>query len=427
MWKKDEVIATAFDTTVDMVTRNGWDFVPSTKDKTLSAKEFNKAVKAFQTFNFSEVLDNIIYQMLAYGDAFLELRRFEGTLVKELHPLETTEMRINYNEHGHILGFLQIPSNHASTTQNKAAAIPGTVKFTAEGVIHFRMKWMGSKIYSETPLEPIARQWATKQNAFNYLDQLFMNIHPEIFIHLKGASKEQFEMARETMWRFKTTPQRPLMTYGSQDSSTDVKEIKPNFDRANGLFSVLEYLREAVLMITRVPPVWVGLVNRSGANKGNSEAQVFSFETRIRKIQQKIEHKVNTELMPALGFGHIEFNFNPITFKAEKSALEGAAILSSINVEPKGIVKFLKRNGITDVGVDDFKKPEDMMLGAGNQAARNITSPSRQPSDKMAVKSNLDQTGSSAAGSKKLDEQAMKTRSTTNFNGYPYVITPKGE
>ena len=27
MWKRDEVIATAFDTTVDMVTRNGWDFV----------------------------------------------------------------------------------------------------------------------------------------------------------------------------------------------------------------------------------------------------------------------------------------------------------------------------------------------------------------------------------------------------------------
>ena len=425
MWKRDEVIATAFDTTVDMTTRNGYDFVAKTGDKTLSAREKKQITDKFSELNFSEILDNLIYQMITYGDAFLELRRKNGTTISELHPLETTEMRINYNQHGVVENYTQIPRNYANPYNRQAASmsVPGQVNFNAKDVIHFRMKWMGSRIYSETPLEPVSRIWATKQNSFNYLDQMFMNLRPELFIHLKGASKEQYDQAVETIWRAKTQPGRPIITYGKTESATDVKEISANFGNTQGLFDVLEYLREAVLMITRVPPVWVGLVNRSGANKGNSEAQIFSFETRIRKIQSKIENVINLHLLPALGYNHIEFNFNPISFKSEKEAIQNAAVLSSMNVKPQGIIKFLKRNGITDVEEEDFRTPEEYLSlqnktqsGDSNQTARNKVSPSRQPSDKQSVKSNIDQTGSSEAGSKKLEEQSMQTRSTTSFN-----------
>jgi len=292
------------------------------------------------------------------------------------------------------------------------------------------MKWMGSKIYSETPLEPVARIWAAKQNAFNYLDQMFMNLHPELFIHLKGASKDQFNETRETLWRAKTQPGQPILTYGATDSSTEVKEVIANFGNTQGLFPVLEYLREAVLMITRVPPVWVGLVNKSGANKGNSEAQIFSFETRVKKIQQKVENIITKDLLPKLGYTHIEFNFNPISFKSEKDAVQNAAIFSSINVKPKGIINYLKTYGVTSVKEEDFNTPEDMMKlqqkmsggEEGNQSARNNVSPSRQPSDKMKVTSKLDQTGSSKEGSKKLESQGMNTRSMSGFNQYPYTF-----
>ena len=135
--------------------------------------------------------------------------------------------------------------------------------------------------------------------------------------------------------------------------------------------------------------------------------------------------------MPKLGFQFIEFNFNPISFKSEKEAIQNAAVLSSINIKPSGIMKYLKRNGITDFSEDDFTTPEEMMEqmqgmgsddGSGNQTSRNKVSPSRKPSDKMSVTNNRDQTGSSSAGAKKREQNSMQMRSTANFNRYPYVI-----
>jgi len=425
MWKRDEVIATAFDTTVDMVTRNGYDFV-SSKENSSSKKEIERANLLFGDLNFDEVLKNLIYQMLAYGDAFLELRRTSGTVIDELHPLETTEMNIKHTQHGKVLGYIQKPRHSTIARQGT----PTSVNFTPEGVIHMRLKWVGSQIYSQTPLEPISRIWATKQNAFNYLDQMFMNLRPELFVHLKGASKDQYDEAREVLWQSKVQPSRPVITYGSAESSTEVKEISANFGNTQGLFTVLEYLREAALMITRVPPVWVGLVNKDGANKGNSEAQIFSFETRVRRIQKDIENKINRLLLPQLGFKFLEFNFNPITFKSEKEAIQNAAVLSSINIKPIGIMRYLKRNGITDFNIEDFTTPEEMMAQMqsseeGNQTARNKVSPSRESSDKMSVTNNMDQTGSSAAGAKKREEKSMKMRSMGNFKNYPYTYEVK--
>jgi len=426
MWKRDEVISTAFDTTVDMVTRNGYDFV-GIKPTDKAIRNIERATKLFKELNFDEVLKNLVYQMLAYGDAFLELRRTEGTKIDELHPLETTEMYIDYTKNGKILGYIQKPRLSSIARQST----PSSVDFNSDSVIHLRLKWVGSQIYSQTPLEPISRIWATKQNAFNYLDQLFINLRPELFIHLKGASKDQYNDTREVLWQSKMMPSRPVITYGSETSSTEVKEISANFGNQQGLFSVLEYLRESALMITRVPPVWVGLVNKDGANKGNSEAQIFSFETRIKRIQKDIETKINNLLMPKLGFQFIEFNFNPISFKSEKEAIQNAAVLSSINIKPSGIMKYLKRNGITDFSEDDFTTPEEMMEqmqgmgsddGSGNQTSRNKVSPSRKPSDKMSVTNNRDQTGSSSAGAKKREQNSMQMRSTANFNRYPYVI-----
>jgi len=433
MWKRDEVIATAMDTTVDMVTRNGWDFVAKTNDKKLSSTELNSIIKRFQDFKFEEVLDNLIYQMITYGDAFLELRRMNGTKITELHPLETTEMRIDYDLNGTINGYSQIPSNaNVLGMKGSSATMPGQIDFRADGVIHFRMKWLGSKIYSETPLQPVARIWATKQNSFNYLDQLFMNLRPELFVHLKGASKTQFEQVEETLWRSKVNPGKPIVTYGAADSGTDIKESTANFGNVQGLFHVLEYLRESVLMITRVPPVWIGMVNRDGANKGNSEAQIFSFETRVGKIQRKIADLINRELLPKLGYSHIEFNFNPISFKSEENAVKNAAVLSSINVKPEGIIKYLRRNGITDVMIEDIRTPEEMqetmMMGQDNQTATNKTAPSREKADGSSVINNkLSQDGSSKAGTKKREEKSLKTRSMGNYTHPKYWTYNKVE
>ena len=409
MVRNDEVISTAFDTTVDMVSRNGWDFVP--KDDTGTAKkEAERATEKFKQLKFSEVLDNWVYSSLYYGDVFVELRKKHGKGINELHILETTEMRIVHDEHGEIMAFVQRPFRTGGFSQKDLVTkeIDSGVWFKPEEVLHYAIKTVGSQVYSQTPLEPVARLWSAKLYAHNYLLAAYRDITPEVFIHLKAANKDQKEDFMSSLQRKKQFPAIPIVTWGTADSGVDISEIK--FDPGQETKWVLEYLREAVLMITRVPPVWIGLVNREGSNRGNSEAQVFSFETRIRKIQQKIQDKINMELMPKLGFRRVEFNFNPITGKNEKEVLQNAAILHGMSVKPEAIFKYLKRNGITDIQPDDFIDP--MEANGANQEGTNQTAPSRQGEDKAVdnMKSNLNSSGVSDAGAAKTAEKDAKVR-----------------
>ena len=409
MVRNDEVISTAFDTTVDVATRNGWDFTPK---KDSNSKLVDKALKKFSDLRFSEILDNVLYSMLYYGDAFLELRRNNSTQINELHVLESTEMRIAYTENGEVTAYVQRPFNMQGLSDEQVKDKEHTlgVWFKPDEVIHFTIKKVGSSVYSQTPLEPVARLWANKMSAHAYLKEAYDNLPPEILVHLKGADKAQAEDFMQTLYRRKMTNGMIPVSYGGEESGMEVKEVQ--FKTGDAILKVLEYLREAVLMITRVPPVWVGMVNKEGSNRGNSEAQIFSFETRVRKIQQKIQDKINWDLMPKLNLSGVDYNFNPVTSKNESDVMKNAAVLKGMNVKPEAIVKYLKRNGVTDVMAKDFETPEDMMLGGGNQAARNITSPSRSASDKDMLdrQKDLNQFGTSDAGGAKTEEKDAKQR-----------------
>jgi hypothetical protein len=281
------------------------------------------------------------------------------------------------------------------------------------------MKWMGSKIYSETPLEPYARLWATKQNSFNYLDQLFFNLRPELFIHLKGASKEQWELAREQIYQAKTMPGRPIVTYGSEESATEVNAYYNKFGNEQGLDWVLSYLRSAMASIVRYPVAWIE-TGKSG-QAAVPESQILNYETRLKKIQSKIQYKISQELLPALGFNHLTIEYNPVTLKTEKDVIINAASLQSMGVKPNALAEYLHRNGVHEVQEDDFINPEDMM-GNGNQTASNNLSPSRKPSSNHNQVKNLDETGRSSKGSEKMEQKGMNMRSTNEFNSYPYTI-----
>ncbi len=419
MVRNDEVISTAFDTTVDMVTRNGQDFIPLSDDKTRNKSTLNKIKSKLFRLNWEEVQDNLIYCMLYYGDAFLELRRkkkgSKTSPVEELHMLETTEMRIVYDPHGEVTAYVQRPFSIAGLSKKdifKKERESG-VWFKPWEVIHYTMKKVGAKVYSETPLEPVSRLWTMKLAGHNYIEKLLWNLPPEVMVHLSKANKTQRDEFMSMLQRRKQNPGYIPVSYGDADSGIDVQTIP--FDAGERILKVLEYARESVLMITRVPPVWVGLVNRDGANRGNSEAQVFSFETRIRKLQQRLNNKNSLELLPALGFDKWLYSYNPVTSKSEKEVIENIAVLHSLNVKPEALVKYAKRNGLTDFEPDDFEKPDlDMMGGFGgdNQTATNKTAPSRKGEDKRtdSMTNNRGRTGGSEAGAKKTDEKNKKQR-----------------
>lgn len=399
MVRNDEVLSTAMDTTVDMVSRNGYDFTtPITSQKT-NVRTLKKAQDIFLELDFPGILDNIVYSMTMYGDCFLELVKDNQNKITEVHVLETLTMTIDYDKHGTIKGYVQYPRRvNMGVGINEAPVL-----FKPDEVIHFAMKKVGSSVYSFSPLQPVAAIWANKVEANSYLLQSFRNLPPELLIHLKGADKNMASEFRGMLQRRKQEAGYIPVTRGSGDSGLQVEQIV--FQPDGGMLKILEYLRECVLMITRVPPVWVGIVNNDGANRSNSEAQIFSFETRIRKIQQKIQDKLNTELMPFMDLGNLLFSFNPISIRDEKAVVETAASLHSIGASPKNLLKFLERNGISDFDKDDFKSMSEF-----NQTAANMNSPSRIGSDGKNVNSEVDSSGVSEKGRVKTEEKNDKVR-----------------
>ena len=150
--QSDPTIATAYDIVVDFATHRGYDFTGGTKPKRDSLR--NK----FEELNFRQVAPNHLYQACYYGDAFLEFRKQDSRTVNELWPLETTEMRIQYDIHGKVEGYWQRPFSLSGLTEDKIKEMEGTptrpnqgIFFKPDQVMHTRMKWIGSQVYAYTP------------------------------------------------------------------------------------------------------------------------------------------------------------------------------------------------------------------------------------------------------------------------------------
>lgn len=356
MWKHDTVISLAFDKIIEVTTYKGFNFVPRDGKYNKSREsEIRNVEDAFlNDFNFDEVMDNLLYQMCIYGDSYLELRRNVNGVIYELHPLETPEIRIEYNQHGEILYYIQKPVNAPKGTE--------AIQFDKDNIIHFRMKWVGSRVYSHAPLEPVAREWTTRRYANEYLKQIFRNLPPKILWSLVNASESQKQKFMNNVIEAKTNPARDVFASVGREGSVNAEILQYDFD--SGLKEILKYLRQEVLIVTGIPPVWIGILE---SQRGDSEAQIMGFEMKIRKLQQKFESRINKYLLPELGFDNLNFKFKPISLKTEKNITEVARQFRDMGMNESGVMFYLRDNGFNlpmDTKLEDASnvKDEDLML-----------------------------------------------------------------
>jgi hypothetical protein len=355
MLLNDPVIFTAFSAVVDVCTVNGYDFFPK-KDKTVTGKK--QALEAHDKFkyewNFDEVLDNAILSLLTYGNSFTELRTDGHGSMKEFYALEAKEMGIKFDDHGTIQGFVQ---------EQKGVK----VKFTTEEVLFMRLKPFGSKVYGLYPLEPIAKDYATNLMTKDYLSSLLKNIPPAVLYSLENANSTQRKTFIQNLQIAKQNPNADLVAMGRADAQSNLIDFK------NGIIEVMKTLRQNVLAITRVPPMWLGILEDQG-NRGNSEAQIFAFETFIRKIQSIIENNINKRL-EELGYEQILFKFNPFSLKDEKTLLENAEKMMAMGIKKERVADFLTKRGLT-ISASDIEEKESKDMDAKlKQDARDMARP----------------------------------------------------
>jgi len=400
MFRNDPMLSAAIDVTVESATHNGVKF---TGENERLIKETNRLF--FDKLDFDRILDNMLYQLLIYGDAFLEIRR-DGNKITELYPLETSEMEIIYTKHGEITSYQQRPKGFSQSD---------IIEFDVENIVYFKLKWIGSRIYSYQPLEPIANSYTTKVYANNYLNQIFKHLPPKLAYILNEANPDQVKEFIANLRRIKQNPHEDLVIKTQTKDGFDLKEFQVKFD--DGLNSVLNYLRQEVLMITRVPPMWIGLTE--GGNRSTSEALIYPFEIRVRKLQSIVASQINKQLLPKMGLQNLTFKFNPIAFSSEKSIMEIAQMMRAIGLENSDeagdhpVVYYLKEKGIqipetTKIPTQEetLKRQQAIAGGVTPPQIQDDSASSRQRMNKGTDKmtSKLDEKGVSDAGKKKLEE-----------------------
>jgi hypothetical protein len=142
---------------------------------------------------------------------------------------------------------------------------------------------------------------------------------------IEQANKEQRELFMQNLIKAKTNPQMDIVGIGKANAQM------LQYEFSNGLIDILNYLREEVLMVTRVPKIWIGMTSQG--NRSTAEASLIPFEARVNHIQHIFESYINRELMPKLGYENLRFKFNPVSLMAEKAILSNAQLLSTLNWE----------------------------------------------------------------------------------------------
>ena len=200
------------------------------------------------------------------------------------------------------------------------------------------------------------------------------------------------------MIKSKTNPGLDLV--GSGEAHVELLQ----YEFSKGLLDVLEYLRSEVLMVTRIPKMWVGLSD--GSNRSTAEASLIPLETRVKKIQQIVSSYINKSLMPKLGYSNLGFKFNPMSLMEEKSILQNAQVLSTLNLDAKSehpVITYLKNKG--------FALPHDVefvQIQSNNQIQMD-SAPSRQRMNQKTdtINSNLDKKGVSDEGRIKMEKEQL--------------------
>ena len=395
MFRSDPVIWTAIDLTADMVTYNGYSFEGKDEEQIKKAKE-----KFEDEFDFDAVIKNILIQLQIYGDSYLELKFDDAELVTEsgqiiktssnhvnsIYPLETSQIALRYDAHGEISEYVQRPSF-------RPLPIKDLPTWKKEEIVHFRLNWIGSRVYSYTQLDPIAKSFNTRIFFNHFLQELFKNNHPKIFYNLKNANKEQQTDFIQNLIRAKMNPAMELI--GRGEATAEMIQYK--FD--DGLSEFWKQIRKEVLTVTRVPPHWVG--DLDGANRGIGENVIIPFESRVQKIQQITASYLNRDFMPKTEFKDLTFKFNPISLASEKSILSNAEILANIGIKVADkkshpVLAYLRNKG--------FSIPLDAEF-EGIQKSANPCQKKDKKTDKMT--SDLDRQGVSEEGMRKLEAQQM--------------------
>lgn len=384
IYKNDAIVAGAVDTAGEEAVRNKGYF-------TGSKSAVEKARKLFRDVDFYSIAEVHVKTQHIYGDSFVEIK-FGDNGKLEVHNLETTEIFIDYDNHGDIVSYRQHiwdvgPAGKLNLGSEVARWAPDEVMFLP-------LKKLGSKVRSYSPLEPILRSLTARAYGHTFLETTFKNFKPQtIYVMDNNASPNQVDAVVAGIQACDKDPSKKLLSVGELEvKNTGMYDFKKD------IVDILNYLRQEILTATKVPGIYVGIT--ADSNRGVGEFEANAFQSHLLRLQRDIE-KLGNYILEKANI-KAEFYMKPPSIKSQSDIIQQASQLRTMGYSDDVITPYLYSNGV-DI-------PSDAKFEVEQQFDPS-TAPSRQPSDKkVSDTSNLNENGRSEAGKKKMDEQSAKTR-----------------
>lgn len=298
IYKKESWVRAAIDVITRTATSNGWRLV-SVQNK-IDSKEAvlgkdlspNSKIGALKDLleepnaddTFSDIVAEIITDLHIYGDAYVEIVRDKVTnLPVALYNVYCPSMRIKVDEHGKILGYVQIFDWQIAA------------EFELDQIIHFRLINPGSEVYGLSPLESLIIPIETDLYAQAYNKDFFKNdATPRLHVDLGNCTLPQLKRMREywrTVYKGSSNAHKTIITEGGAKITpigTPPKDME--------FLNQRKFNRDEILAVLGVPPIMVGIVESS--NRANSKEQANAFKTeKIIPLQKMIAAKLNKSLI----------------------------------------------------------------------------------------------------------------------------------
>ena len=345
--RKDSTVIAAITTLVDKSLENGWRL--EGKDKRSS---LDKHTNKLRSIGFNKLLRQILYNLYAYNNAFIENVKDGNGNLKELHLLETTTTQPLATPHGIITGYQQLN-------------VDGGVEWNPDQVTHIAINTLTTGIWGEIDLQSVYTSILIKQYIMAYLGWFTGTNQMRGFYKINDANDLQVKDLISHLKKLEVDINKPLVAEGDIEYT-----LMRDFSEGQSLLQVLNMCDNNIRTLLQVPPISLGQPDSS--NRSNSDTQEGSLYTRIMSIYRLVEDSFDFDLFPKIGMDKIEFTFNPPNRIALSRVIENAMKLKEMNAEDKSISEYLDFEGFP-VKIK-FKKIEDMMPQGNN----NDLDPSRR-------------------------------------------------
>ena len=424
LWKaylEEPIVRACVDITVDAIIGDGYTIHG---DSELHVK---RVKNTFKKANFQKFLQDTVTSLVIYGDAYSELVRNKGGLVDYFRPVDASTVRIDFDEHGFVLKYVQ-------------RVLHRRVDFYPDEMIHMTINNVGGRVYGLSSLQSIIFTLQAKMAATQFNTEYFRrNGLPRSLYMVKNLSKEQNERAVQELR--KATPQTDVwLNVGAGEIQHQI--VSPN-NQDMQFIELMNFLCQEIIAATGVPPVFLGITE--GSNRSNSQTQMEAWDRKKKKMRLIIQDIINMELLTASNFGFedVQFKFNDENSRERLKYTQMAQLMQTIPwVTPNQVldimdlpplenskVKFDSVTGDMDYRTEDIGDTPiyeiQQQLGIGQFAPKDNTNPNAaNPQRNQDKADNAERLNSEQAN----ETRANKFAKANPTKDYPFgAVEPERE